>query len=313
MRFQQWRRSDHLRHGDAGRHGYGSGYGHADGSHDEITGSGSHASLNNVDNTISGAGTIGTGSSLSLTNGGTIDADLPSKTLTVDTGGNKITNTGIFEATNGGTLDVESSVDNTHGSIAVYDHSFADFVKSVTGGTATIEGGTLQFDAASNTTVKFDNGASGTDYGLFVLKDWSDFSGTIKEFTGTADNAAHSDEVELLNFTGSHLTDVAHYNSSTGITTLKITTSDDTVSLKFEGDYTTSDFVVTKNGSTVKIFDPQTSNSASPTVSVGGAGNDTFVFHPGEGAQTMTISIRRPIRSNSTTSPTSSTCRIWRR
>ena len=36
------------------------------------------------------------------------------------------------------------------------------------------------------------------------------------------------------------------------------------------------------------IFDPPATNSpSSPSVSIGGAGNDTFMFHPGEGAQTV--------------------------
>src|SRR5262249_30339015 len=40
------------------------------------------------------------------------------------------------------------------------------------------------------------------------------------------------------------------------------------------------------HGGTI-IYDPPASASTSPTVSIGGAGNDTFVFHPGEGAQTV--------------------------
>ena len=41
-------------------------------------------------------------------------------------------------------------------------------------------------------------------------------------------------------------------------------------------------------GGTV-IFDPPaaTSVSTSPSVSIGGAGNDNFAFHPGEGSQTV--------------------------
>ena len=35
------------------------------------------------------------------------------------------------------------------------------------------------------------------------------------------------------------------------------------------------------------IFDPPAAASTSPSVSVGVAGNDTFVFHPGESLQTI--------------------------
>ncbi len=40
------------------------------------------------------------------------------------------------------------------------------------------------------------------------------------------------------------------------------------------------------HGGTI-IYDPPATSSAGPSVSIGGTGNDTFVFHPGEGAQTV--------------------------
>ena len=40
------------------------------------------------------------------------------------------------------------------------------------------------------------------------------------------------------------------------------------------------------HGGTI-IFDPPASVSSGPSVTIGGAGNDTFVFHPGEGSQTV--------------------------
>ena len=41
-------------------------------------------------------------------------------------------------------------------------------------------------------------------------------------------------------------------------------------------------------GSNVEIFDPPASNNSTPSVSIGGPGNDTFVFAPGVGAETLT-------------------------
>ena len=58
--------------------------------------------LNNVDNTISGAGDIGNGT-LTLHNEGLIEAQ-GSHALIIDTGANTIINTGILEA-NGGQSD----------------------------------------------------------------------------------------------------------------------------------------------------------------------------------------------------------------
>jgi len=107
---------------------------------DEIVGGdGDGNTLDNVNNTIEGAGNIGTGNGdLSLVNekNGTIDANACDQTLTLDTGRNRITNAGTLAASHGGALDVESSVNNADGSIKVSDGGFADFEKSVTGGTA---------------------------------------------------------------------------------------------------------------------------------------------------------------------------------
>jgi hypothetical protein len=243
--------------------------------------------VTNDSNTI-GAGHVGNGDgSLRLVseNSGTIDANSCEQALTLDTGCNQIINAGTLAAANGGILDVASSVNNNCGSIKVSDDGFADFEKGVTGGTATIHGGTLEFDAASNVNVAFDNGLD-PEYGKFILKDWAAFTGDISGFAGCQPNAAHSDEVELLNFTGCNLRDTACYDSQTNITTLTIWTSKNCVSLEFVGDYTANDFVVKQVCDNVLIFDPPEAGSpSSPSVSIGS--NDTFVFHPGEGAQTV--------------------------
>ena len=63
---------------------------------------------------------------------------------------------GVLEASNGGTLQVQDAV---------------------TGGNAVIAGGIMQFDAATSSTVTFDNGAAGTSYGLLILIDPSRMPG----------------------------------------------------------------------------------------------------------------------------------------
>ena len=72
--------------------------------------------LENRDNTISGAGAIGQGDgALAFRNDtrGAVDADLRGQTLLIATGSNVIDNAGLFEASVGGTLDIESSLDNS--------------------------------------------------------------------------------------------------------------------------------------------------------------------------------------------------------
>ena len=70
------------------------------------------ASLTNVNNTISGAGTIGD-SYLTLVNQGTINANNKSLALVINTGSNTITNSGTLEGTSTGGLDIESDVSNS--------------------------------------------------------------------------------------------------------------------------------------------------------------------------------------------------------
>ena len=81
------------------------------------------------------------------------------------------------------------------------------------------------------------------------------------------------------------------YDADTGITTLTVWDSKHpslTDKLYFVGEYSTEDFAVKQVGDNVVIFDPPATNSpSSPSVSIGGAGNDTFMFHPGEGTQTV--------------------------
>src|SRR5262249_40175639 len=85
-----------------------------------IVGTSSAATLTNVDNFISGAGQIGSGDgTLTLINDGTIDANDSGGVLTLSTG-HIITNVGLHEASNGGTLLINDGV---------------------SGGTATIAGG----------------------------------------------------------------------------------------------------------------------------------------------------------------------------
>jgi hypothetical protein len=68
--------------------------------------------------TIQGTGAIGNGTGLALSNAGAINANMSGATLTLNgTGG--ITNTGLMEATNGGTLNIAgATVNNAGGNIA---------------------------------------------------------------------------------------------------------------------------------------------------------------------------------------------------
>ncbi len=275
----------------------------SDSSENFLVGTNPSTTLTNVDNTISGGGQIGTGDGdLTLVNevAGTINADNPGAMLTLDTG-NTIINVGVLEASNGGTLQV---------------------LDAVTGGSAVISGGTMEFDAAASIAVTFDNGAGGTSYGLLILSDPSHFTGDISGFAGTAPDLAHSDGIDVIgiNFNSGQFSD--SYDDSTGILTLSDGTNTETLQFAgFKGDINDFHFSEDTNGTGTLITDPpgltnsatvslvcSETTDATPTstsslsttnneittelgsnasVTVG-PDSDQFVFNPGIGAETVT-------------------------
>ena len=238
----------------------------SDSSANAIVGTGPNDTLTNVDNTISGAGQIGSGDgTLKLVNDahGTIEANDAGGTLTLETG-TVITNNGVMEALNGATLQI---LDPVTGS-----------------GSAIIAGGTMIFDAQSNMNVTFNNGPNGTTYGELVLGDASGFSGQISGFTGTAPAPAHSDAIDLvgINYDSSAFSET--YNASNGL--LTVTDGTHAASFTFDNFNGTLSFASDGNGGTL-ITDPAATGGSNTSVSVGGPGNDTFVFQPGIGAETI--------------------------
>jgi hypothetical protein len=209
---------------------------------------GHHDTLTNVDNTISGAGTIGD-ADLTLVNQhyGVIDADVSGQTLLINTGTNAVTNAGLLEATGGGTLDIQSSVTNT-GTLFAGSGSKVDVGGSISGGSATIQHGTLEFDASSDVNVTFDNSLG---YGKLVLGDVRDFSGEISGFYGTAADATDSDEIDLTGFIETGYS--VQVNGDDKILTLH-DANGHVVTLTFE-DFNRTLNVSTSGGKTV-IYDP---------------------------------------------------------
>jgi hypothetical protein len=78
----------------------------------EITASTGNATLNNVNNTIQGAGTIGSGN-LQLLNGGAIVANQSGEPLTISPNNKGLNNTGKLEATAGGNLQLDGTCTNS--------------------------------------------------------------------------------------------------------------------------------------------------------------------------------------------------------
>lgn len=220
-----------------------------------IVGTSSTSVLTNVDNTIYGAGQIGSGDgNLTLVNDsqGTIEANLAGGILTINTG-HAITNDGTLEATNGGTLQVDDPVIGT--------------------GSAVIAGGTLEFAQQSTTNVMFDNGQSGTNYGELVLGNASNFSGQIIGFTGTAPDPSHSDAIDLVGMNYGSCTFTESHNASADV--VAVTDGSNTANLTLDNFAGALSFGSDGNGGTLAT-DPSvgTSSVSEVVISTPDIGSD---------------------------------------
>jgi hypothetical protein len=202
----------------------------SDNSENEITGTVSDVTLDNVDNTISGAGHLGNGQ-MTLVNEGAIIAT-GTNALDIDTGTNVVVNTGTLEATGTGGLLIHSDVANSGllwangGNITV--------TGAVNGsGSAIIDGtATLQFSAPSSMQTTFGQDAAGT----LRLDDSLHFSGVVSGF-GADDHLDLSDITFGAGVTHNYL---ANAEGTGG--TLTVSDGAHTANISLLGQYTAEGF-----------------------------------------------------------------------
>jgi len=202
-----------------------------------ISGTSSDVTLNNEDNTISGAGHLGNGE-LTLTNAGTIDAT-GTHALTIDTGSNSVLNSGVLEASGSGGMTVASSIVNS--GVLWANGASLTVQGAVSGnGTATIDGsGTLDFEASSTANVVFGSGAAGT----LKLGDSFHFNGTISGFGA-------SDMIDLADV-GSAAASISYHENAAGTGgTLAISGGAQTVELSLVGHYSADNFSIVPDQAT---------------------------------------------------------------
>jgi PEP-CTERM motif-containing protein len=136
---------------------------------------GSNLTLTNVDNQVQGYGDIGN-SGLTLVNsaGGVVNANVASRTLTLDgTGG--VTNTGLLEATGGGALQISAAVNNLNGNITA-NAGTVNVSSIVQGGTLnSANGGTLQTSGTST--------LDGASQGPLTISAASTYTGGLNTMT----------------------------------------------------------------------------------------------------------------------------------
>ena len=221
--------------------------------------------LENFDNTIIGAGTIGDlgNGELALVNdiNGTIDANGGMLTLVT---GNTIANAGLLEATEGGTLNVADNVNGT-GNIAIGNGATVEL-----GGTVT---NTVIFEGSTG-TLQIDSSGTPSHYSIF----------------GGGALLPAGDEIYLPNIGYDPAAD--SYNANTGVITVSNGTSAGTVTIDVAGGVGSGDtFVFASQGSGTVVYDPPGgTDTVDPLAKSSGTSvspvGDTFVFHPGMGTDT---------------------------
>jgi len=155
---------------------------------------GNGATLTNTNNIIQGEGTIGNGS-LTLVNqaGGTINANSTGSngsitSLTLN-GSGGVTNAGLLEATNSGTLQIFNTVNNSGGNIAANGSAASVLLfngSDIQGGTLnTLSGGTIEVAGGNTTTL------DGSTHGVLTVSKGSTYTSPLSTQTlimGTINN-----------------------------------------------------------------------------------------------------------------------------
>ena len=208
----------------------------------------------------------------------------PNATVTDD--GNTVTLTSGLTIDAGATFDGSGTISGVVDNNGTIDASVSGSTLHITGnisgsGSLDIENGAkLELGGTSTNTVTFE-GTSGT---------WQiDSSGTSTPFsvegTGDGGNLGNNDVIDLRNISFDSAAD--RYNSTTDA----ITVGDGhghTVTIDVAGGIGDGQFTFESDGhGGTEVFDPPATGSSGASVSIGGPGNDNFVFHPGVGADTI--------------------------
>ncbi|HEY2178592.1 MAG TPA: hypothetical protein VGH15_08415 [Caulobacteraceae bacterium] len=200
------------------------------------------ATLDNVDNSLILAGSLGSGR-MTLVNerAGRILATSPTR-LTINTGANAITNAGLIESTGSGGMTIDSAVVNTGWIVAVGGNLAV--LGAVTGaGRAFLRGATLEFNGAFSEDVVFlkipnGNATSGT----LRLGDSAAYTGTISNFSKSGSTALDLTDIAFNSKT------TASYSGTGAGGVLTVTNGAQTATIHFAGDYLGSTFTVSADG-----------------------------------------------------------------
>ncbi|MEG0173545.1 MAG: VCBS domain-containing protein, partial [Aeromonas sp.] len=262
-----------------------------------IIGGSADTLLYNIDNRISGAGQLG-GGQLTLNNAGSIVAD-GSHALLIDTGHERIINSGLLAATGSGGMIIASTLDN--GGLLWADGGNLTLREDVGGSGRALIGGTaiLEFGAASSLDTEFAQEGDGT------LR-----LGQAAAFTGTISGLNEGDRLELADMSATRVSYLSNATATGGVLTLSDGVHSSEIQL--QGTYSEAGFQGSQemdSGTTISYHavladlsllgsqgdDGLVGSDGNDILSglggndtlVGGAGSDTFVLQQDGGLDTI--------------------------
>ncbi|WP_458371196.1 VCBS domain-containing protein [Pseudomonas fluorescens] len=242
----------------------------SDNAQNVIFGGSADTVLTNADNTISGAGQLGTGQMM-LVNSGLILAS-GANALVIDTGSSAVTNTGVLKASGSGGLVIESALLNS-GSLWANDGNITIHADVSGAGSATISGSAmLEFVAASDQHVTFDSGATGT----LKLDMSAAFSGSVSGFTA-------GDKLEFGDVAFGADTQITYAANDTGTGgMLSVSDGAHVTQVALNGQYAAAGLQANAEGSGSELaYDAAAANHTmlgglANDILLGGAGDDLF-------------------------------------
>ncbi len=247
---------------------------------------GNNDTLTNVDNTIQGAGSIDGGITLINEQHGIIDAT-GTNALIINLGSATVTNDGTLEATAGGTLDIDSSVNNSGTLEASGGTLVVASGVSITGtGAAVITAeGTANFQDAFDQNVMFGSGG-----GTLILAQPASFDAS-HVITSASGSFAANDVIDLVGYATTDHASAGSFNSAADTTPLTIYDSSNDViqSFTLAGNQSGTSWTVASDaGNTgIDVYDPPAAiativNGAS--LDIAAASNEIVTFTGATGA-----------------------------
>jgi hypothetical protein len=262
----------------------------------EIEGASAAATLTNVSDRIDGAGLLGGGQMVLVNDAAGLIAGNQALGLTINTGTSTITNAGVIEDTGAGGTTIVSNLNNT-GTLQSLVGTLT--VQGTVTGAGVIHIASGAADFTSTTAALAENVTFTGTTGVLELANSQHFTGTVSGFSKTGTTS-----LDLRDITYVLGTTKESYSGNTTSGILTVTSGAEVANITLEGNYTTSTFTLSSDGSGgTTVVDPtapaaghiapiQPLIAAMASVGASGGGSTALMWEPWRVATPMLAGVR---------------------